>query len=231
MKRPARSSVAILAASVILLIGVGGAVGVASAAKPSFSSSVADYIPATIADKKVVIDPRSTEGFTTPSCEIPPGGLVLLPTVEGKGTPSVVLGGVWDCPGAETGQLTAGTGFVVGLEAANVRASAPKLTKKFLYTPPDPANAGSVRAVKVNISGLAVTVFLYRVTNTTADASGPVGTVFEVASAEPKPHHSRSEASLSVFPLVAATTPDGVKPLPYLTAMLKAGAGTIPRAG
>ena len=219
MKRPARSSVAMLAASAILLIGVGDLVGVASAAKPSFSSSPVDYMPASIAGKKVVIDPRSSTGSTTPSCEIPPGGLTVTPADQVNIT-STTFGGVWDCPAAEPGQLTYGTGFVAGLDATNVLANTPKLTKKFLYTPPNPATAGSVRAVKVNVSGLPVTVFVYRSTNTTADPSGPVGTVFEVASTRLKPDL-----------LVTATTPAGVKPLPYLTAMLKAGAGTIPRAG
>jgi len=217
MKRPARSSVAILAASVILLIGVGGAVGVASAAKLSFSSSVADYIPATIADKKVVIDPRSTAGSTTPSCEVPPEGVVFVPLATDF-LPQESFGGIWDCGSG----ATVPTGFVVGLDALDVGASTQKLTKKALYAaaPDARADAGSVKTSKAKVNGLPVTVFLYRWTTPPGVAAVPAGTVFEVASAEP-------QARL----LVTAVTPPGVKPLPYLTAMLKAGAGKIPRAG
>src|SRR5215218_10438879 len=49
-------------------------VSLASGGKPVLSNQPADYIPATIGGKTVVIDPRSSVGHTDPSCEIPPGG-------------------------------------------------------------------------------------------------------------------------------------------------------------
>jgi len=142
---------------------------------------------------------------------------------ESDPLPQESFGGIWDCPteaGAEPVGLDAP--FVVGLDAANVLGSTPRLTEKALYadSPDARADAGSVRAAKAKIGGLPVTVFVYRVTPPTGTNGAPAGTVYEVASAEPKPHL-----------LVTATTPAGVKPLPYLTAMLKAGAGKTPRAG
>jgi len=188
---------------------------VPAAAKPFFASGVADYMPASVGGKRVVIDPSSTAGTTTPSCSMPAEGVAYLPLVNGAATlAQEVFGGIWDCPTA------VGTGFVVGLDAAEVGSSTPKLTKKTLYAPPVPADAGSVRAVTVKVRGRPVTVYLLRLTVKAGGAAVPTGTVLEVASAEPKPHL-----------LVAATTRAGVKPLRYLTAMLKAGAGTIPRAG
>jgi len=43
------------------------------------SKQPADYIPATIAGKMVVVDPRLSVGHTDPSCQIPPEGAVVNP--------------------------------------------------------------------------------------------------------------------------------------------------------
>jgi len=108
---------------------------------------------------------------------------------------------------------------VAGIDAVKAAPTVSKLSKKSLYAPPNPVDAGSVKTTTVKVNGKRVNVFTFR---TTAPGGIPVpaGTVFETASAEPQAHL-----------LVSATTPAGTKPVPYLTAMLKAGAGKTPRAG
>jgi hypothetical protein len=193
-------------------------VSLASGGKPVLSKQPADYIPATISGKAVVIDPRSTAGSTVPSCQIPAGGVVVTPLVPGEAEISEsTFGGVWDCPE----QAPVGTGFVAGFDASKVVASTPKLSTKALYADRStPADPGSVKVQKVKVDGQSVKVFVFRSTNKADTPAGPAGTVFEIASAEPT----------SDF-LVTATTPSGTKPVPYLTAMLKAGAGKMPQAG
>jgi hypothetical protein len=182
--------------------------------KPVLSKQPPDYIPATIDGKAVVIDPRSTVGQTDPSCQIPPEGAVVNP-LEGPGDEvQSVFGGLWDCPsGAQFG-----TGFVAGIDAVTAAPTASKLSKKTLYAPPFSPDADSVKTTTVKVNGKRVKVFTFR---TTAPSGTPAaGTVFETASAEPHAHL-----------LVSATTPSGTNPVPYLTAMLKAGASKTPRAG
>lgn len=209
-----RVRIGAVASVAVLAVGSGTAF---AGAKPAFSKRAAHYIPATIGGTKVVLDPRSTVGSTDPSCPIPAGGQVVIPLVTGQAVlVQEAFGGLWDCPVA--GQV--GTGFVAGIDAANVPPSTPKLSKKALYAPPESVDAGSVKVRNVKVNGLRVKVFVWRTTTTTASPAGPAGTAFEVASAEPRTHL-----------LVTATTPAGVKPLRYLTAMLKAGAGKSPRAG
>jgi hypothetical protein len=176
----------------------------------------ADYIPATIDDKKVVIDPRSTVGHTEPSCEIPPGAAVVNPLDSPTEEVEAVFGGLWDCPAGSP----VGTGFVAGIDAVKAAPTAAKLSKKSLYAPPFSADPGSVKAATVKVNGKRVNVFTFRSTTPAGFPGVPAGTVVEVASAEPHPHL-----------LVSATTPSGTKPVPYLAAMLKAGAGKTPRAG
>jgi hypothetical protein len=186
-----------------------------SGGKPVLSKQPADYIPATINGKTVVIDPRSSVGQTDPSCVIPPEGAVVNPVPSPSDAVQEVFGGLWDCPSG----VPFGTGFVAGIDAVTAAPTVSKLSKKSLYAPPNPVDAGSVKTTTVKVKGKRVKVFTFQ---TTAPSGTPVpaGTVFETASAEPHAHL-----------LVSATTPSGTKPVPYLTAMLKAGAGTTPRAG
>jgi hypothetical protein len=210
------SWVRIVAVASVAVLTVGSGTAIAGA-KPAFSKRAADYIPATIDGTKVVLDPRSAVGSTDPSCQIPAGGQVVIPLITGEASVAQeALGGLWDCPIPD--QL--GTGFVAGIDAAKVVPSTPKLSKRALYAPAEQTDAGSVKVRNVKVNGLRVKVFVWRTTNTTASPAGPAGTVFELASAEPRAHL-----------LVTVTTPAGVKPLRYLTAMLKAGAGKLRRAG
>jgi hypothetical protein len=126
------------------------------------------------------------------------------------------VGGLWDCPGTPD---EVGTGFLAGLDAARVKANAPKVTKKWLTTSLHPVDAGSVKTVTLKIRGLPVAVLRWRFTNIDASDAGPAGTVYEIADAEPRKN------------LRLSATPEGVDPLPFLKAMLKAGAGATPRAG
>jgi hypothetical protein len=184
--------------------------------KPVLSNQPADYIPATISGTAVVIDPRSGVGHTDPSCQQPPEGALFIPV---PGPSDMVQGadaggGVWDCPSG----ATVGTGFVAGIDAVKATSTAPKLSKKNLYALPEPADGGTVKATTVKVNGKRVKVFTYRATAPSPPL--PAGTVFEIASTEPHAHL-----------LISATTPSGTNPVPYLTAMLKAGAGKAPRAG
>jgi hypothetical protein len=185
------------------------------ATKPVLSTQPADYIPATINGKTVVIDPRSSVGHTDPSCQQPPEGALFVPLpgpsymVQGADA----AGGVWDCPSG----APVGTGFVAGTDAVKATSTAPKLSKKSLYALPAPADTGSVKTTTVEANGKRVKMFTYRATAPSPPL--PAGTVFEVASTEPHPHL-----------LISATTPSGTDPVQYLTAMLKAGAGKTPRA-
>ena len=174
--------------------------------KPVLSDQPADYIPATINGKTVVIDPRSTVGHTDPSCQIPPDGVVVTPVNSPSDAVQEAFGGLWDCPAGP---------FVAGIDAAKAAPTVSKLSKKSLYTGQAPADAGSVKTTTVKVNGKRVNVFTYRTTIPT----GP-NAAFDAASTEPHAHL-----------LVSATTPSGTKPVPYLTAMLKAGAGKVPRAG
>ncbi len=186
--------------------------------KPVLSNQPADYIPATIGGKAVVLDPRSTVGVhTDPSCPIPPEGVVVdpLPSPSADAV-QLALGGLWDCPAGSP----VPTGFVAGIDAVKAAPTVSKLSKKSLYAIPTsaesvPADAGSVKTTTVKVNGKRVKVFTYRMTI-------PIGpnAAFEAASTEPHAHL-----------LVSATTPSGTNPVPYLTAMLKAGAGKAPRAG
>jgi hypothetical protein len=220
MGRQRRSLVGFCAASVLLCAAMVAGSGVAAASEKApprltssrLSSSPADYIPAAINGQKVVVDPRSSVGHTDPSCQIPPEGALYIPL---PGETDVVqgadlAGGVWDCPAG----APAGTGFAAGIDAVKSISTAPKLTTKSLYATPTPADAGSVKATTVKVNGKRVKVFTYRATIPT----GPKAT-FEIASTEPHAHL-----------LITATTPSGTNPAPYLTAMLKAGAGKTPRA-
>jgi hypothetical protein len=190
-------------------------VSLASGGKPVLSKQPVDYIPATIDGKTVVIDPRSTVGHTDPSCAIPPEGVVGNPLASPSDAVQEVYGGLWDCPSG----APLGTGFVAGIDAVTAAPTASKLSKKTLYAPPNPVDAGSVKTTTVKVNGKRVKVFTFRIT-TPSGTPVPAGTVFEAASAEPHAHL-----------LVSVTTPSGTKPVPYLTAMLKAGAGKAPRAG
>ena len=69
-----------------------------------------------------------------------------------------------------------------------------------------------MKVQKVKIDGQRVKAFVYRSTIKADSPAGPAGTVFEIASAEPRIHL-----------VVTATTPAGSSPLQYLTTMLKAG--------
>jgi hypothetical protein len=193
--------------------------------KPVLSEQPADYIPATISGKKVVIDPRSTVGHSDPSCVIPPGGAVINPLDTPSEAVEDANGGLWDCPAGSP----VGTGFVAGIDAVKAAPSTAKLSKKSLYAPPFAADPGSVKAATVKASanpadprshGKSVKYFTFRSTAPAGIPTVPAGTVAEVASAEPHAHL-----------LVSATTPQGINPVPYLAAMLKAGAGKGPRAG
>jgi hypothetical protein len=180
--------------------------------KPALSKQPADYIPATIDGKEVVVDPRSPAGSTVQSCQIPVGGVVVTPLVTGEADISGgAFGGIWEC----LVQSPVGTGFVAGIDASKVVPTTPKLSTKALYADKGPpvVEPGSLKVQKVKVGGQRVKTFVYRGTM-------PDGTVFEIASAEPGSHL-----------LVTATTLSGTKPLPYLTAMLKAGARKPPRAG
>jgi hypothetical protein len=181
--------------------------------KPVLSSQPVDYIPATIAGKKVVLDPRSSVGDTDPSCEVPPEGVVATaPLQRPSDAVQEAFGGVWDCLSSVP---PVGTGFVAGIDAAKAAPTVSKLSARSLYTtPPLPADAGSVKTTTVKVNGKRVKVFTYRAT-----AISPSSATFEVASTEPHAHL-----------LVSATTLSVTKPLLYLTAMLKAGAGKTPRA-
>ena len=80
----------------------------------------------------------------------------------------------------------------------------------------------SLKAVDVKVvKGLHVKVFLYRqpIDVPYQDGSGRLTGTFEGAAAEPRSHLQLS-----------ATTVEGGDPLPYLTAMLKAGLGKTARA-
>ena len=190
-------------------------VSLASGGKPVLSKLPADYIPATISGQKVVIDPRSSVGHTDPSCQIPPEGRDFIPLE--RAPPSEVAqgvsGGLWDCPAG----APFGTGFVAGIDAATAVPTASKLGKKSLYALSDSAEAGSVKTTTVKVNGKRVKVFTFRTTALFPPL--PPDTVFENASAEPHAHL-----------LISTTTPSGTNPVPYLTAMLKAGAGKTPRA-
>jgi hypothetical protein len=177
--------------------------------KPVLSNQPADYIPATISGKTVVIDPRSTVGHTDPSCQIPPDGAVVTAANSPSDAVDETFGGLWDCPAGP---------FVAGIDAVKATPALPKLSKKSLYTPRFSAEAGSVKTTTVKVNGKRVKVFTYR--SKPPSPPLPAGTVFENASAEPHAHL-----------VLSVTTPSGTKPVPYLTAMLRAGAGKTPRAG
>ena len=191
-------------------------VSLASGGKPVLSKQPVDYIPATIDGKTVVIDPRSSVGHTDPSCEIPPGGVVVNPLDSPSEAVEDVFGGPWDCPAGSP----VGTGLVAAIDAVKAAPTTAKLSKKSLYAPPFSVDPGSVKAATVKVNGKRVNVFTFRSTAPAGFPGVPAGMVVEVASAEPHAHL-----------LVSATTPSGTKPVPYLTAMLKAGAGKTPRAG
>jgi hypothetical protein len=190
-------------------------VSLASGGKPVLSTQPVDYIPATIGGKKAVIDPRSSVGHTDPSCAIPPGGVVVNPLDSPTEEVEDVFGGLWDCPAGSP----VGTGLVAAIDAVKANPTTAKLSKKSLYASPFSADPGSVKTATVKVNGKRVNMFTFRST-APAGVGVPAGTVVEVASAEPHAHL-----------LVSATTPSGTKPVPYLTAMLKAGAGKTPRAG
>ena len=192
--------------------------------KPVLSNEPADYIPATIGGKKVVLDPRSTVGHTDPSCEIPPDVAAVIrdpkPLYFGL---QVALGGLWDCPAGP---------FVAGLYAVK-DAPVPKLSKQGLSGDP-----GSVKTTTVKVNGKRVKVFTYRVTiptgpNATLDADPAPGRQLWAASSEPHGWRARSKgppAHLLISAVISAPPSSG-NPVQYLTAMLKAGAGKAPRAG
>jgi hypothetical protein len=217
--RQPRFLVGFCAVSVLVCAAMMAASGVAAAWQKSpprrskLSSSPADYFPATINGQKVVVDPRSSVAHTDPSCEIPPEGAVINPLDSPGDAVLEAIGGVWDCGSG----VPDGTGFVAGIDATKAVPTVPKLSTKSLYAPPIAADAGSVKTTTVKVNGKRLKVFTYR---TTAPSGTPVaGTVFETASAEPHAHL-----------LISATTPSGTNAVPYLTAMLNAGAGKAPRA-
>jgi hypothetical protein len=184
------------------------AVSQTGATKPVLSTQPADYIPATINGKAVVIDPRSSVGHTDPSCEVPPDGVALNPLKSPSEAVQHVFGGLWDCPAGP---------FVASIDAVKAVPTAAKLSKESLYAQV-PADVGSGKTTTVKVNGKRVKVFTFR---STAPSGTPLaGTVFVGASVEPHAHL-----------LISATTPSGTNPVPYLTAMLKAGAGKAPRAG
>jgi hypothetical protein len=199
-------------------------VSLARGGKPVLSNQPADYIPATIGGKKVVLDPRSTVGHTDPSCEIPPDVAAVIrdpkPLYFGL---QVALGGLWDCPAGP---------FVAGLYAVK-DAPVPKLSKQGLSADP-----GSVNTTTVKVNGKRVKVFTYRVTiptgpNATLDADPAPGRQLWAASSEPHGWRARSKgppAHLLISAVISAPPSSG-NPVQYLTAMLKAGAGKAPRAG
>jgi hypothetical protein len=136
-----------------------------------------------------------------------------------------VSGGLWDCPAGLIDPRSGspgGSGFVASIDAVKATTPVSKLSKKSLYAIPSSAasvapDAGSVKTTTVKVNGKRVKVFTYRMTITIP--TGP-NAAFDAASTEPHAHL-----------LVSATTPPGTNPVPYLTAMLKAGAGKTPRAG
>jgi hypothetical protein len=193
--------------------------------KPVLSNQPADYIPATLGGKKVVIDPRSTVGHTDPSCMSPADAPVVNPLDSPSEALEDVTAGLWDCPAGSP----VGTGFGVTLDAVKAAPTTAKLSKESLYAPPFAADPGSVKAATVKASahpadprshGKSVKYFTFRSTVPAGAPGVPAGTVVEVASAEPHAHL-----------LVSATTPSGINPVPSLAAMLKAGAGKGQRAG
>jgi hypothetical protein len=179
------------------------------------SKQPADYMPATIGGKAVIVDPSSGV-HTDPVCPPPPDAAIVNPLETPSEAVEEVSGGVWDCPSG----APVGTGFVAGIDAVKAAPTTAKLNKKSLYAPPFSADAGSVKTTTVKVNGKRVSMFTFRSTAPAGTPGVPAGTVDEVASAEPHAHL-----------LVSATTPSGTKPVPYLTAMLKAGAGKTPRAG
>jgi hypothetical protein len=211
--------------------------------KPVLSNQPADYIPATISDHKVVLDPRSTVGHTDPSCEIPPNGVVVDPTSAPSDAVQVALGGLWDCP---SGAIP--TGFLAGIDAVKAAPAVPKLSKKSLlatvrarqnlYPIPNSAasvsaDAGSVKTTTVKVNGKRVKVFTYQVTIPGPNDADPApGRQLLAASTEPHAHLLIS-ATTPKPPSGTIADPDGHiwYPVRYLTAMLKAGAGKAPRAG
>jgi hypothetical protein len=131
-----------LQAAHVVALGRGG--------KPVLSKQPADYIPATMNGKAVVLDARSTVGVhTDPSCPIPPEGAVVNPLNSPSDAVQEALGGLWDCPPGVP------TGFVAGIDAVKAAPTVSKLSEKSLYAGPQPADAGSVKTttVKVHIPG------------------------------------------------------------------------------
>jgi hypothetical protein len=188
---------------------------IASGGKPALSDQPADYMPATIGGKAVIVDPSSGV-HTDPVCPPPPDAPIVNPLDSPSEAVEDVTGGLWDCPAGSP----LGTGFVATLDAVKASPTTAKLSKKSLYAPPFAVDSGSVKAATVKVNGKRVSVFTFRSTVPAGTPGVPAGTVVEVVSAEPHAHL-----------LVSATTPSGTKPVPYLTAMLKAGAGRTPRAG
>jgi hypothetical protein len=190
------------------------AVSQTGATKPALSKQPSDYIPATINGSAVVIDPRSTAGVhTDPQCPIPPEGGVFIPLSSPAEAAQDVEAGLWQCPDGGVP-----TGFAAGLDAVQARPTVPRLSEQWLTKPEVGATPGTVKTTRVKIGGKRLKVFVFQ--SQAAPPATPVGTTFENASVEVRPHL-----------LLTVTTPSGTEPVPYLTAMLKAGAGKTPRAG
>src|SRR5215207_5811773 len=110
---------------------------IASGGKPVLSKQPADYIPATIDGKAVVIDPSSSV-HTDPVCQPPPDAAIVNPLETPSDVVEDVSGGLWDCPSG----APVGTGFVAGIDAVKAAPTTAKLSKKSLYAPPFSPDAG-----------------------------------------------------------------------------------------
>jgi hypothetical protein len=148
---------------------------------------------------------------------IPVDGAVGTPLAEQDGSNRVeeAFGGIWQCPPGDPA-ATVGTGFVVGLDAANLATAVQVLSKKAL-TDHDKAKNVKSRKLVVAKGRAPVTVFVYRQPIDPVLVCGgtcPAGTPTEVAmaAAEPRRH----------FYVASAVLP-GSDPLPFLKAQLKAG--------
>jgi hypothetical protein len=192
------------------------AVSQTGATKPVLSKQPSDYIPATINGSAVVIDPRSTAGVhTDPQCPVPPEGGVLIPLSSPAEAAQDVEAGLWQCPDGGVP-----TGFAAALDAVQARPTVPRLSEQWLTKPEVGATPGTVKTTRVKIGGKRLKVFVFQSAPGSQVPTVPPGTVFENASVEVRPHL-----------LLTVTTPSGTEPVPYLTAMLKAGAGKVQRAG
>jgi hypothetical protein len=196
-------------------VGAGTALADSGSSKTVLSEQPSDYTPATINGTATIIDPRSQSPSpkTTPSCEIPPGGVVFTPLAnQTQAVPATeTLGGAWTC-----NEANIGLNFTAGIDAVRSTPDTPRLTKKYLYTPGVGTDLHSVKTRTVKVNGKKYKVF-------TATVSAPVpggqpGAKYPVAAVEARRHV-----------LLATSMPVGQDPVPVLKDMIKTGGGSAPR--